>query len=91
MTYFKKPCRKCGKLFRPTGKCTKVCDKCKKKDALARKTKARKLSKNKFCRLCEKKITNPTEYQTLCKKCLKIIIKIAAKKRERVKNDKLNR
>lgn len=25
---FKRPCRKCGEIFRPLGKYTKLCDKC---------------------------------------------------------------
>ena len=29
---FKKPCVKCGKMFRPTGRATCVCDECKKKN-----------------------------------------------------------
>jgi len=29
--YYRRFCERCNKTFRPTGRCTKVCDKCKEK------------------------------------------------------------
>ena len=34
---FKKPCRRCEELFRPTGKSCKLCDNCKKRKGIGTK------------------------------------------------------
>jgi hypothetical protein len=36
---FKKPCKRCLELFRPTGKATEVCENCKLKERQERKKK----------------------------------------------------
>jgi hypothetical protein len=36
---FRKPCVKCGEMFRPTGRATQVCDECKEKEKQRRKKK----------------------------------------------------
>jgi len=30
--WFKRPCRRCGNMFRPAGKLHKICDECRQKD-----------------------------------------------------------
>jgi len=44
---FKRPCKDCEELFRPTGKYTKFCDKCLKKKRLAIKQRWEKYKVNK--------------------------------------------
>jgi Zn finger protein HypA/HybF involved in hydrogenase expression len=90
MTYFKRNCTKCDEIFQPTGKSTKICNKCKEKDKLARSNHYKKLRENKVCKYCQKKLQNPTTCQTICPKCLKITIKIAQTKRDKIRNDKLS-
>jgi len=36
---FKKYCKGCGKSFRPTGRCQKLCDECRYKNLKNRKKK----------------------------------------------------
>lgn len=38
---YKKPCRKCDKIFRPTTKACRVCDECNEKSRLERNRKLR--------------------------------------------------
>lgn len=44
---FKRPCRDCGLLYRPTGTSTRFCQKCKNKRFTARTKKIRDTNKRK--------------------------------------------
>ena len=82
---FKKPCKKCGELFQPTGKFHKICNKCNKKNE---STTEEELNYEMY-----KDYYNRNHQQmrllikTFIKKCPKDILKQVLKEEKIIKRD----
>jgi len=81
MKTFKKPCKKCGELFQPSGKYTKVCDKCKEKD---KKPLAIEYWIDEFIyNLKKKTIVSISDIEAFCEKGLNLVIAIESLRKSR--------
>lgn len=92
MTYFKKPCKYCDELFRPDGRDSKVCDKCKEKQKIERKLKyekQRKMRLKRPCIVCNEMFIPTSRYSRTCEDCKIEIEKLRRKKLKETRKQKL--